>query len=125
MKKKVSKGIENARKNQRKLLQSLKKEESYSPLFAEQAGIAGVIGEVFWRMSEEVLEDNVEYVETTTSREGDTRYKQNPKFQLFIQVLDRYQDALKALGMNVDSKPVKKKEKGINDFLESFKEDND
>lgn len=120
MAKKIEKNIDLAKKNQQKILRSLKKEESYSPLFVAQAGIAGVIEVLFWRAAEEVLDGGEEFVETVTSREGNERYKQNPKVQLFLQILDKYQDALKALGMNVDSKPVKKKEKGIGDFLEQF-----
>lgn len=123
MKKEIKKGKLQAKKEFGSLMRILKKEDSYSPKFRAQMEIVSVLRVLFWRMGEELLEGDVDCVEQTTSREGNERYKQNPKWQLFIQILDRYQDALKALGMNVDSKPIKKKEKGIDDFLNNFRED--
>lgn len=117
------KGTQTAKKEFNRTLRTLKKEESYSPLFGCQVEIVSVLKVLFWRLAEELLDNDIEYIETITSREGNERYKQNPKYQLFIQLLDRYQDALKALGMNVDSKPVKRKEKGIDDFLNNFRDD--
>lgn len=123
MEKNKGEGTLLAEKEFKKILKTLKKEESYSPLFGSQLQIVSVLKVLFWRLAEELLDGEADYIETITSREGNERYKQNPKYQLFIQILDRYQDALKALGMNVDSKPVKKKEKGIDEFLKNFSED--
>lgn len=115
-------GTQSAKRAFTNLVRTLKKEESYSAIYRSQMEIVSVLKVLFWRLAEELLDGNIECVEQITSREGNERYKQSPKWQLFIQILDRYQDSLKALGMNVDSKPVKKKDKGIDDFLNSFKE---
>lgn len=120
--KESKKGTLQAKKEFKKDLKTLKNEESYSPLFESQLEVVSVLKVLFRRLAEELLDQDIDYIEVIKSREGNTRYKQNPKYLLFIQILDRYQDALKALGMNVDSKPIRRKEKGIDDFLNRFRE---
>lgn len=57
------------------------------------------------------------------SREGAVRKSINPVEELYSDYLSRYQQALKALGMNTDSKERKtQKNDGLSDFLDKFNE---
>jgi len=57
------------------------------------------------------------------SREGAIRNAINPVEELYSDYLSRYQQALKALGMNTDSKERKvPKDDGLSNFLNKFNE---
>lgn len=57
------------------------------------------------------------------SREGAVRKAVNPVEELYSDYLSRYQQALKALGMNTDSKERKTpKDDGLSNFLDKFNE---
>lgn len=58
-----------------------------------------------------------------TSREGDERTKQNPAMKLYYDGIDRYQRALKHLGLVYDFKEDDRMEQGHNDFMSKFRED--
>lgn len=105
------------------IVETLKSEGRYTPLLGLQAEHTATLVVMVEQMRNDILSGDVSYVETTKSREGAIRYKQNPIYLLFAQYMDRLQDSLKALGMNVDSRPVKKQERGISEFIEKFQDD--
>lgn len=59
----------------------------------------------------------------TVSREGDERTKQNPAMKFYYDGLDRYQRALKHLGLVYDSKEDDRAEQGHDAFMARFSED--
>lgn len=63
---------------------------------------------------------NVEY-----SREGNERVTLNPKEKLYIDLLEKGQRALRALGMNTESKERKTDSDGYTDFLELTRPEED
>lgn len=106
-----------------KIINSLKREGKFNPLWEIQAWHAAVLKVMCEDMASGLLDSGEGYIETSITREGNERTKQNPAYQLFLQYMDRLQDSIKALGMNTDSKPVKKEERGIGEFLEQFNDD--
>lgn len=105
------------------ITKTLKEENRYSPLLALQAEHTATLVVIVQALRSRLLSEEVPAIEEETTREGNTRYRQSPLYNLFAQYMDRLQDSLKALGMNVDSKPVKKEERGINEFLNKFRDD--
>lgn len=63
---------------------------------------------------------NVEY-----SREGNARKTIDPKEKLYIELLEKGQKALRALGMNTESKERKADSDEFNDFLAAVKPEDD
>lgn len=105
------------------IVKTLKSEGRYTPLLHLQAEHTATLLLMVEQMRDEILSFNTPFVEITTSREGNERAKQSPLYQLFAQYMDRLQDSLKALGMNVDAKEVKKESKGIEEFINKFNDD--
>lgn len=60
---------------------------------------------------------NVEY-----SREGNERKTIDPKEKLYIELLQQGQKALRALGMNTESKERKSDNDSFNDFMAAMQE---
>ena len=74
-------------------------------------------------LNDEILSEghkagNIEY-----SREGNERATNNPKERLYLEVLEKVQKALRALGMNTESKERKTNNDNFNDFWAAMKED--
>lgn len=99
-----------ARNAKQRLVNRLKKQGKYSPMLDPQIEIAANLlarGSVLMTQisSSEYSPIHVEY-----SREGNTRMSVNPMERLYLDVLEQTQKALRALGMNTDSKEVTKSE---------------
>lgn len=122
MEKLGKKNPKNVEKQHKILIKTLKSEGKYTPLLDIQAWHSAVLLSVCQDMADRIMSGEEDYIEVSVSREGNERYKQSTFYQLFAQYMDRLQDSLKALGMNIDSKPTKPKERGISDFLDSFKD---
>lgn len=105
------------------IVNTLKEEGRYTPLLRMQAEHAATLFVVVERLRDDIFSGSQGPVEETVSREGNLRAKQSPLFQMFFQAMDRYQDSLKALGLNTDSKPMKREEKGLEKFFEEFADD--
>lgn len=96
------------RNAKQRLVNRLKKQGKYSPMLDPQIEIAANLlarGSVLMTQisSSEYSPVLVEY-----SREGNTRMSVNPIERLYLDVLEQTQKALRALGMNTDSKEVAK-----------------
>ena len=123
MKRVESEGRKDLKLTLSRIVKTLKKEGRYTPLLHLQAEHTATLLVLSRKMRDELLEGGVSFVEISTTREGNERAKQGPLYQLFAQYMDRLQDSLKALGMNVDSKEVKKEVKSIDEFINNFKDD--
>lgn len=99
-----------ARNAKQRLVNRLKKQGKYSSMLDPQIEIAANLlarGSILMSQisSSEYSPIHVEY-----SREGNTRMSVNPMERLYLDVLEQTQKALRALGMNTDSKEVTKNE---------------
>ena len=82
------------------LTRILKKEGKYNDAIKPQIEVCAKAWGLLCGIEEEAMKPTM-YQET---KEGLGRYKANPATRLYLETLDRYQRALKALGLNLDSK---------------------
>lgn len=73
-------------------------------------------------LGDEILADGHKAVNVEYSREGNERITINPKEKLYLEVLEKGQKALRALGMNTESKERKTDSDGFSDFYEQMKD---
>lgn len=102
------------------IVKTLKEQGRYTPLLHLQAEHTATLQLMVEHMRDELLSGNEDLIEVSVSREGHERAKQNPKYQIFAQYMDKLQASIKALGMNNDSKPAKEEDTGIEDFMNRF-----
>lgn len=76
-------------------------------------------------MAEQIFSDCHNPTNVELSREGNERESINPKEKLYLDLLEQSQKALKALGMNTDSKDRKPGDDGLSDFMAQFKDNDD
>lgn len=76
-------------------------------------------------LSEEILADSHRSITVEYSREGNERATLNPKEKLYLDVLDKGQKALRALGMNTDGKERKTEADTYSDFMKAMREDSE
>lgn len=74
-------------------------------------------------LGDEILSDGHKTINVEYSREGNERVTLDPKEKLYLDVLERGQKALRALGMNTESKERKTDDDRYNDFMEAMQED--
>lgn len=74
-------------------------------------------------LNDEILSEGHKAVNIEYSREGNERATINPKERLYLEVLEKVQKALRALGMNTESKERKTDNDNFNDFWAAMKED--
>lgn len=74
-------------------------------------------------LAEEVLAEEHKAVNVEFSREGNERKSISPKEKLYLDFVQQSQKALRALGMNTDSKERKTDNDTFNEFLKEFGED--
>ena len=72
---------------------------------------------------DEILSEGHKAVNIEYSREGNERATINPKEQLYLDVSEKAQKALRALGMNTESKERKTDNDNFNEFWAAMKED--
>ncbi len=84
------------------IVKLLKKEGRYSPSLLEQVEITASLIIQYQEIEESLSMQS--FVITQTSREGDTRAIINPLQQQSLQMVEKVQKALRALGMNLDTK---------------------
>lgn len=73
-------------------------------------------------LGDEILADGHKAVNVEYSREGNERKTIDPKEKLYIELLEKGQKALRALGMNTESKERKTDNDELNDFLAAVKQ---
>ena len=76
-------------------------------------------------LGDEILADGHRAVNVEYSREGNERKTIDPKEKLYIELLEKGQKALRALGMNTESKERKTDNDELNDFLAAVKPEGD
>lgn len=75
-------------------------------------------------LKQEIFSSGHSCVNVETSREGNVRESVSPKERLYLEYTTKCQSALRALGMNTDSKDQKKGgADGFEDFMSQFKEE--
>jgi hypothetical protein len=72
---------------------------------------------------DEILSEGHKAVNIEYSREGNERATINPKEKLYLDVSEKAQKALRALGMNTESKERKADNDNFNEFWAAMKED--
>ena len=74
-------------------------------------------------LEEEIFSAGYTAVNVEYSREGNERVSLNPQERLYLESLEKAQKALRALGMNTESKERKGENDGLGNFLKEFVED--
>lgn len=96
----------------------------YWPELAMQIDIAAKLYVKIEQLEEKMNSEEYTPVMIWESREGAQRSSVNPLEELYSDYLSRYQAALRALGMNTDSKERKTDgADGLKDFMSQFKEE--
>lgn len=103
----------------------LNKQGKYTPELAMQVDIAAQLLVRCDKIGEEINADGYKAINVEISREGNNRESINPKEKLYLDLLQQAQKALRALGMNTDSKERKAGEDGFGDFLQQFQDEED
>lgn len=106
------------------IIRLLKKQGKYSPELSLQAGLVAQLLVRIETLAEEIFSDDYSTVNTELSREGNPRELLNPKDRLYLELMKQAQAALKALGMNTDSKERKTDNDSFSEFMQNFNEDN-
>lgn len=76
-------------------------------------------------LGDEIFADGHKAVNVEYSREGNERVSVNPKEKLYIELLEKGQKALRALGMNTESKERATDNDSFDDFLTVLKNGDD
>lgn len=115
----ILKRVENKKKY---LVKLLKQEGKYTPELSMQAQLVAQLLVKTDMLAAEIFADGHEAVTIQYSREGNKRENVSAKERLYMEYVARSQRALRALGMNTDSKERKTDgNDSFNDFLDSFK----
>ena len=107
------------------IIELLNKQGKYTPELAMQVDIAAQLLVRCDIIAEEMASEGYKSVNVEISREGNNRESINPKEKLYLSLLEQSQSALKALGMNTDSKDRKPGDDGLSDFMAQFKDNDD
>lgn len=106
------------------LTKILKETDKYSPELAMQVDIAAKLYVKVEQLEEAMNSESYAPIMQWESREGAVRLDVNPMEELYSDYLSRYQAALRALGMNTDSKERKSEGgDGLKDFMNQLKEE--
>lgn len=102
--------------------QMMKDEGIYYPKFDMQIRLAAATAAQYDRLYAETLKPDYQPIITQISREGNERQVVNAVETALQQKGEQLQSQLRALGLNVDAKPVKGSDDSVNDFLSAFNE---
>jgi hypothetical protein len=105
------------------LVKLLKEQGKYTAELSMQAQITAQLLVRTEILSEEILSDEHEAESVEISREGNERRTVSPKEKLYLDFVQQSQRALKALGMNTDSRERKSDNDSFGDFLKEFGSD--
>lgn len=115
--------IERKVKNKKAyIVKLLRKQGKYTEELTYQVDVTARLLVRADMLSEEMLSEGHRAVNVEYSREGNERVTVNPVEKLYLDVLERGQRALRALGMNTESKERKTDGDGFGEFLEKLKE---
>ncbi len=107
------------------LVKLLKEQGKYTAELSIQATVTAQLLVRTEILAEEILSEGHDAVNVELSREGNERKSISPKEKLYLDFVEKSQRALRALGMNTDSKDRKTDNDDFKKFMEEFSEDND
>lgn len=104
------------------IVKLLKKQGKYTAELTYQVDITAKLLVRADILGDEILADGHKTINVEYSREGNERVTLDPKEKLYLDVLERGQKALRALGMNTESKERKSDNDSFNDFMAAMQE---
>lgn len=107
------------------IVKLLKKQGKYTAELTYQVDITAKLLVRADLLGDEIMADGHRAVNVEYSREGNERKTIDPKEKLYIELLEKGQKALRALGMNTESKERKTDNDELNDFLAAVKQEGD
>jgi hypothetical protein len=107
------------------LVKLLKDQGKYTAELSIQATVTAQLLVRTEILAEEILAEGHEAINVELSREGNERKSISPKEKLYLDFVEKSQKALRALGMNTDSKDRKTDGDDFKKFMEDFSDDND
>ena len=105
------------------IVKLLKQQNKYTGELSVQVTIAAQLLVRTDMLASEIFADGHSAVKIETSREGNERESISPKEKLYMELLQQSQKALRALGMNTDSRERKTDNDAFDEFIKDFKED--
>lgn len=122
--KKKQQRIKQRLRNKRNYITKLlKKQNKWMAEMTYQVEITAKILVRVELLEEEIFSAGYTAVNVEYSREGNARVSLNPQERLYLESLGKAQKALRALGMNTESKERKGENDGLGNFLKEFVED--
>ncbi len=116
--------VKRVERKKKYLVNLLKKEGKYTSELSMQAGLVAQLLVKTDMLAAEILADTHEAVTVEYSREGNRRESVSAKERLYLDYVSKSQRALRALGMNTDSRERKGDGKdSFDDFLNMFRDD--
>lgn len=101
------------------IVKVLKSQGKYIPeLFVQIELLANLLMQLE-KLNLKMSAENYSPIITEVSREGNERAVINPIETLYLQYYDRAQRAIKALGMNTDSRGIKIESDNLRDFIDA------
>ncbi len=107
------------------IVKLLKEQGKYTAELTYQVEITAQLLVRAEMLGDEILAEGHKVVNVEYSREGNERVTLNPKEKLYLEVLEKGQKALRALGMNTESKERKTDNDGFSDFLSQVKREDE
>ena len=104
------------------IVKLLKKQGKYTAELTYQVDITAKLLVRADILGDEIMADGHQAVNVEYSREGNERKTLDPKEKLYIELLEKGQKALRALGMNTESKERKSDNDSFNDFMAAMQE---
>lgn len=105
------------------IVKLLKEQGKYTSELSMQVTITAQLLVKTEMLAAEVLSDQHDVVDVEISREGNQRKTISPKEKLYLDFVQQAQRALRALGMNTDSKERKSDNDSFGNFLNEFRND--
>ena len=105
------------------IVKLLKQQGKYTAELSMQVNIAAQLLVRTDMLADEIFDSGHQSVNVEISREGNERESISPKEKLYLDLVQQSQRALRALGMNTDSKERKTDNDNFNEFLKEFRED--
>ena len=107
------------------IVKLLKEQGKYTAELTYQVEITAQLLVRAEMLGDEILSDGHKVVNVEYSREGNERVTINPKEKLYLEVLEKGQKALRALGMNTESKERKTDNDGFSEFQAAIRMEDD
>lgn len=114
-------------KSKRQIIKMLKEQNLYTPERAMQVDVVAVLFERVRLLKQEIFGADYQAVVTEISREGNRRAETAKQEDLLLRYTERLQSALRALGMNADSKESRNMENSdaYDTWIQSMQDDGD